>query len=93
MSTMADRYRGPATLHDGDLAVELAVDLVTTDDGMTYSWDGRGTTSDLRALNARCGKLVFPHGHEGVVHVAHTEITDYEPGVLLRFHGGGPAPY
>jgi hypothetical protein len=68
MSTMDDRYRGPATLH----AIDLTVDLVTTDDGLTYSWDGRGTTNDLRALNASSGKLILPSGQEGVVHVAHT---------------------
>lgn len=93
MSTMDGWYRGFATLHDVDLAIDLTVDLVTTDDGLTYSWDGRGTTDDLRALNASGGTLVLPSGHEGVVHVAHTEITANEPGVLLRLHGGGPAPY
>ena len=97
---MTDRYSGPATLrtdngHTFDVEATVATHV---DDYQIRSWEGRVTTTDLRVMSAalptanRC-TLTLPGGREGDVHVVHVELRPDQPGVLLRLHGSGPAPY
>jgi len=91
---MATSFDGPATLHIGGRDYPVQVKLATSL-GVTYSWQGTATTTDLAALNmqGQGGTLTLPVPPcSGEVHVAVAEL-HLGGGVLLRLHGVGVAPY
>lgn len=90
---MATSYAGPATLQVGYAEWQVDVRLATTV-GVTYSWEGSASTTELSALGTQGGggTLTLPGHGSGEVHVA---VTELHPGggVILRLHGAGRAPY
>lgn len=90
---MATSYEGPATLQVGYADWQVEVRLATTV-GVTYSWEGSASTTELSALGTQGGggTLTLPGHGSGEVHVA---VTELHPGggVLLHLHGAGRAPY
>lgn len=95
---MTDRYDGPAALRlDDGRTFEVEAKLAThVDDLQIRTWEGSATAADIGVLRAALGQggaLVLPDGREGEVHVVDIQVRAGQPGVLVRLHGAGAAPY